>query len=65
MKVRTHVTIEKELLDYAKRAAKQLGVSMSAYVGLLIRIKREEDKYHCNMFPVPLPMNLTTSCEKL
>ena len=36
MKVRTHITIEKEILDYAKIAAKRLGLSMSAYVGLLI-----------------------------
>ena len=40
MKIRTHITIEKETLDAATKDAKRLGLSMSAYVGLLIPGKR-------------------------
>ena len=54
MKVRTHITIEKELLDYAKRYAKQYGVSLSAFVGILINIRRGKDKDLCSLFGFPV-----------
>ena len=36
MKVRTHITVEKDILDKGKEDATQMGLSMSSYVGMLI-----------------------------
>ena len=41
MKVRTHITIEKEILDTATEDARRLGLSISSYVGLLM-LNRED-----------------------
>ena len=40
MKVRTHITIEKETLAKVEADAKSLGLSISSYLGLLIPRKR-------------------------